>query len=137
MEPSLRGASTGATKYAFNSAQVVSVADNSITLADIPSENQITRGQTLVYLAEGNTPIGGLVNGNEYVVADVENVPAGNTFTGTQKIRLALTMPLDLDAAQVAFQLDANTREVGARILLVVRGCYGRIEQFVDRRQWA
>ena len=96
----IAGASQGATKYSFNSAQVVNVTDNSITLTNIPSDSPLIRGQKLVYLPEGNTPIGGLVNGSEYVVADVENVPAGNAFTGTQKIRLATTMPLDLDASQ-------------------------------------
>ena len=106
----IAGASQGAVKYAFNSAQVVNVADNSITLAGIPSENPIERGQKLVYHAEGNTAIGGLVEGNEYVVADVENVPAGNTFTGTQKIRLATTLPLDLDASQV---LSNSTQTLG------------------------
>ncbi len=42
-----------------------------------------------------------MIDGQEYVVADVENVPTGTSFTGTQKIRLATAMPLDLDAQQV------------------------------------
>ena len=95
------GAAQGATEYDFDSAQVVNIADNSITLSGIAEDSPITRGQKLIYHADNGRAIGGLVDGHEYLVADVENVPAGNTFTGTQTIRLATAMPLELDASQV------------------------------------
>jgi hypothetical protein len=68
--------------------------------SNIDWDKEITRGQELIYRALGNTPIADLEDGETYVVADVENVPPGDTFTGTQKIWRAQSMPLELDVDQ-------------------------------------
>ncbi len=86
----------GIPAYAFAANQVVNLTEDSITLANIPADKPLRRGDRLIYDANGQTAIGGLVSGDEYVIADVENVPAGNVFTGTQKIRLAEALTLDI-----------------------------------------
>ncbi len=85
----------GTASYSFNASQVVNVTEDSITLSGIAEDAALQRGDVLIYRAAA-TVIGGLKDGQEYVIADVENVPAGNNFSGVQKIRLAETLPLDL-----------------------------------------
>ncbi len=91
----------GATAFEFLSSDVVNVAGDTITLENIAADQAIIPWQQLVYRANGNPSIGGLNDGESYYVSEVENVPQGNTFSGTQKIRLAKTLPLKLDSDQV------------------------------------
>ena len=91
----------GATTFEFNSKDVVDVDGDTIKLENIAAGQAIVPWQQLVYRANGNQAIGGLIDGVSYYVSEVENVPTGNNFTGTQKIRLAKTLPLKLDSDQV------------------------------------
>lgn len=77
----------GAAVHEFDAAALVSLVDDTITLQNIDPDKEIQRGQELNYRANGNAPIGGLLDGTSYFVADVENVPPG-LFTGTKRIRL-------------------------------------------------
>ena len=103
----------GTTSYSFNASQVVNVSEDSITLSGIAENVALERGDTLIYNA-GPSAINGLVNGQEVVVADVENVPSGDEFTGVQKIRLAKTLPLDIGNEAVL----ANSTQSLGKILL-------------------
>ncbi len=53
----IAGAAQGADQYEFDSAQVVDISDNSITLAGIDEGSQITRGQKLIYHADNGVAI--------------------------------------------------------------------------------
>ncbi len=55
----IAGAAQGSTQYEFDSAQVVNLTDNSITLAGIAEDSAITRGQQLIYRANNGSAIGG------------------------------------------------------------------------------
>ncbi len=87
--------------FRFTPSNVVNISDNTITLSNIDEDDALKRGQKLIYRSMGNAVIDGLEDGETYFVADVENVPPGADFSGTQKIWLSRAQPLKLDVDQV------------------------------------
>lgn len=73
------------TYQSFNSSTAVNISDNSINIAS----HGFSTGELVVYLTDGGTPIGGLVNNSQYYVI----------FVDTDHIKLynkKYTSPIDL-----------------------------------------
>lgn len=85
----------------FDAAGAIGIQDDTIEIT-VDGASEFARGDRVVYRADGGTPIGGLIDGETYVIADVEEVSrdaAANTVT--QRIKLARASTLDLDSSQV------------------------------------
>ena len=72
-----------------------------ITIEVDPADT-LERGDEVVYRAGTGTGIGGLEDGETYVVVDVVDSTSPGSTTVTQQVRLALAMSIDLDATQTS-----------------------------------
>ncbi len=73
-----------------------------ITLAGIDPAAELRRGMRVVYDRRNANRVGGLTDGDSYVIAEVETLGVAADGSLTQRVRLARSGSIDLDAEQTS-----------------------------------